>query len=131
MKIAKFAKGIVSRDGQLVRFEAHAHDGKIEHMEIPVKNIGDTIAFLAGLAQFAARKKTPQQLAADHAQGQHQGPLIEALRIGLAQGRTPHEKVLAFQIGDFSLGFAVEASQLGPLLQALAQIAPKEPPRKH
>ncbi len=92
---------------------------------MPTKNIGDFIAFLAGLSQFAGRRKDPVQVRSELEAGEYQGALMDPTHVGFAQGRTQQEKILAFHMGAFSLGFSLDANALAPLRAAIDQILPR------
>ena len=130
-QVTKLGKGITTKDGALIRFEAHTTSGGVIGLEMPTKNIGDFIAFLAGLSQFAGRRKEPSQVRSELEAGEYQGPLMDPIRIGVAQGRTRQEKVLAFHMGAFSLGFSLDANALAPLRAEIDQILPKGPTPAH
>lgn len=130
-QVAKLDKGITTEDGALIRFEAHIISGEVIGLEMPTKNIGDFIAFLAGLSQFAGRRKKPTQVRSELEAGEYQGALMDPIYVGFAQGRTQQEKVLAFHMGAFSLGFSLDANALAPLRAAIDQILPKGPTPYH
>ena len=130
-QVTKLDKGITTRDGAFIRFEAHTMSGEIIGLEMPTKNIGDFIAFLAGLSQFVARRKEPSQVRAELEAGEYQGALMDPIHVGFAQGRTEQEKILAFHMGAFSLGFSLDANALAPLRAAIDQILPKGPTPYH
>ncbi len=130
-QVTKLDKGITTKDGALIRFEAHIISGEVIGLEMPTKNIGDFIAFLAGLSQFAGRRKEPSQVQAELEAGEYQGALMDPIRVGFAQGRTQQEKVLAFHMGAFSLGFSLDANALAPLRAAIDQILPTGPTPAH
>ena len=78
------------------------------------------------LAQYAARKAGTD---AEPMEESFEGPLIEANHLGLAQGRTPEEIVLALQVGSFALGVAIPNEKL-EFLRALflhSNAPPKAP----
>ncbi len=124
-------KGITTKDGTLIRFEVHARSGEVIGLEIPTKNIGDFIAFLVGLSQFVGRRKEPSQVRSDLEAGEYQGALMDPLHVGVAQGRTQQEKILAFHMGAFSLGFSLDANALAPLRAAIDEILPTGPTPAH
>ena len=130
-QVAKLDKGITTKDGDLIRFEAHTISGEVIGLEMPTKNIGDFITFLAGLSQFAGRRKDPVQVRSELEAGEYQGALMDPIHVGFAQGRTQQEKVLAFHMGAFSLGFSLDANALAPLRAAIDQILPKGPTPFH
>ncbi len=130
-QVAKLDKGITTKDGELIRFEAHTESGKVIGLEMPTRNIGDFIAFLAGLSQFAGRRKDPTQVRSELESGVYQGALMDPVGVGFAQGRTQQEKILAFHMGAFSLGFSLDANALAPLRAAIDQILPKGPTLAH
>ena len=61
-QVMYWSNGITAEDGALIRFEARTTSGGVIGLEMPTKNIGDFIAFLAGLSQFAGRRKEPSQV---------------------------------------------------------------------
>lgn len=130
-QVTKLDKGITTKDGTLIRFEAHIMSGGVIGLEMPTKNIGDFIAFLAGLSQFVGRRKEPSQVRAELEAGKYQGALMDPIHVGFAQGRTEQEKILAFHMGAFSLGFSLDANALAPLRAAIDQILPKGPTPVH
>ncbi len=130
-QVTKLDKGITTRDGSLIRFEAHTMSGEIIGLEMPTKNIGDFISFLVGLSQFVGRRKEPSQVRTEIEAGDYQGTLMDPIHVGFAQGRTEQEKVLAFHMGAFSLGFSLDANALAPLRAAIDQILPKGPTPAH
>ncbi len=130
-QVTKLDKGITTRDGNLIRFEAHTKSGNVIGLEMPTTNIGDFISFLAGLSQFAGRRKEPSQMWTGLEAGEYQGTLMDPIRVGFAQGRTQQEKVLAFDLGTFSLGFSLDANALAPLRAAIDRILPKGPTPAH
>lgn len=130
-QVTKLDKGITTKDGALIRFEAHTMSGEIIGLEMPTKNIGDFIAFLVGFSQFAGRRKEPSQVRAELEAGEYQGALMDPIHVGFAQGRTEQEKILAFHMGAFSLGFSLDANALAPLRAAIDQILPKGPTPAH
>lgn len=129
--IVKLDKGITTRDGAFIRFQAHTKSGEVIGLEMPTKNIGGLISFLVGLSQFAGRRREPTQVRSELEAGEHQGPLMDPIRVGFAQGRTPQEKVLAFHMGAFSLGFSLDANALPTLREAIDQILPTGPIPAH
>ena len=130
-QITKLNKGITTKDGARIRFEAHTMSGEIIGLEMPTKYIGDFIAFLAGLSQFVGRRKEPSQLRSELEAGEYQGALMDPIRVGFAHGRTQQEKILAFHMGAFSLRFSLDANAVAPLRAALDEILPKEPTPAH
>ena len=130
-QVAKLDKGITTKDGALIRFEAHTISGEVIGLEMPTKIIGDFIAFLAGLSQFAGRRKDSVQMRSELEAGEYQGALMDPIYVGFAQGRTQQEKILAFHMGAFSLGFSLDANALAPLRAAIDQILPKGPTPGH
>ena len=130
-QVTKLGKGITTKDGSLIRFEAHTRSGKVIGLEMPTKNIGDFIAFLAGLSQSAEQRKQSSQVWPELKVGEYQGTLMDPIHVGFAQGRTEQEKILAFHMGAFSLGFSLDANALAPLRAAIDQILPKGPTLAH
>ncbi len=130
-QVTKFGEGITTSDGALIRFEAHTMSSEVIGLEMPTKNIGEFIAFLAGLSQFAGRRKEPSQVRSELEAGKYQGALMDPIHVGFAQGRTQQEKILAFHMGTFSLGFSLDATALAPLRAAIDQILPKGPTPYH
>ncbi len=130
-KIAKLDKGIATKNGALIRFQAHTMSGEVIGLEIPTKNIGNIISFLVGLSQFAGQRREPSQVRTELEAGEYQGALMDPFQVGFAQGRTPQEKVLAFHMGAFSLGFSLDANALPTLREAIDQILPTGPIPAH
>ncbi len=130
-QVTELDKGITTKDGALIRFESHTKSGEVIGLEMPTKNLGDFIAFLAGLSQFTGRRKEPSQVRSELEAGEYQGALMDPIAVGFAQGRTQQEKVLAFDLGTFSLGFSLDANALSPLRAAIDQILPKGPTPAH
>ena len=130
-QVTKLAKGITTKDGALVRFEVHTMSGEVIGLEMPTSNIGNFMAFLAGLSQFVGQRKKPDQEWFGLEAGVYEGTLMDPVRVGFAQGRTEQEKILVFHMGAFSLGFSVETNALAPLRAAIDQILPKGPIPAH
>lgn len=130
-RVTKLDKGITTKDGAFIRFEAHTKSGEIIGLEMSTKNIGGFITFLAGLSQFAGRRKEPIQVRLEIQAGEYQGTLMDPIYVGFAQRRTEQEKVLAFHMGAFSLGFSLDANALASLRAAIDQILPKGPTLVH
>jgi len=116
--------GIQSTDGQLVRFDMRTQAGEVLNIEMPTTNIGDYVAFLCGLGQFAGRKTA----AITEQYDRYEGALIEASHISVAEGRTDDEVIFAFQVGVFAIGIALPKQGTGPLQQVVASLFP--PPKK-
>ncbi len=130
-KIVKLEKGITTKNGTVVRFQVHTMSGKVIGLEMPTKNIGDLISYLVGLSQFAGQRREPTQVRSELEAGEHQGPLMDPIQVGFAQGRTPQEKVLAFHMGALSLGFSLDANALPTQREAIDQILPTGPIPAH
>ena len=130
-QVMSWGSGTTTKIGALIRFEAHTTSGGVIGLEMPTKNIGDFIAFLAGLSQFAGRRKEPAQVRSELETGEYQGALMDPIYVGFAQGRTQQEKVLAFHMGAFSLGFSLDANALAPLRAAIDHNLPKGPTPAH
>ena len=130
-QVTKLVQGSTTKDGAHIRFEVHTMSGGIIRLEMPTKDIGDFIAFLAGLSQFAGRRKEPSQVQSELEAGEYQGTLMDPIRVGFAHGRTQQEKILAFHMGAFSLGFSLDANAVAPLRAAIDQILPKGPTLAH
>ena len=124
-------KGITTKDGALIRFEAHTKSGEVIGLEMPTRNIGGFIAFLAGLSQFVGPRRKLGEVRPEPEAGVDQDALMDPIRIRLAQGRTQQEKILAFHMGAFSLGFSMNTSALATLREALDEILPQEPIPPH
>lgn len=129
--VTNLDKGITTKNGSHIRFEAHTTSSKVIGLEIPTKNIGDVITFLTGLSQIAGRRQEPSQVRSELETEKYRGPLLDPIHVGLAQGRTQQEMVLAFHMGAFSLGFSLDANALAPLRAAIDQILPKGPTLTH
>jgi len=119
-QIVKMDNGRPSTNGKLVQFEMHTKAGEVLTIEMPTKNIGNFVAFLCGLAQFATRESAAITEQSDS----YEGALIEASHISLAQGRIDDEVIFAIQLGEFALGIALPKQGTGPLKQAVSQILP-------
>ena len=77
--------------------------------EMPTRDIVKFVAFLCTLAQYASQKSG---IRVQPMPESFEGPLIEADHIGLAQGRTEEEIVMALQVGAFALGVAIPNDKL-------------------
>ena len=76
---------------------------------MPTRDIVKFVAFLCTLAQYASHKS---DIRVQPMPESFEGPLIEADHIGLAQGRTEEEIVMALQVGSFALGVAIANDKL-------------------
>ena len=127
-KLKTLTQGVPSLDGSLVKFEAVTTDGESIVLEIPTKNIGDFIGFLAGLAQHAEKQRTEEQRGADLLTpggaplSGWEGNPIDTDAIGVSYGARPGEAVLVFHFGRFSLGFSVPPDQIPALRAAVAHM---------
>ena len=130
-RVTNLHKGITSKDGAFIRFEVHTKSGEVIGLEMSTKKIGGFITFLVGLSQFAGRRKEPIEVRLELQAGEYQGPLMDPIYVGFAQGRTEQEKILAFHMGTFSLGFSLDANALSPLRAAIDRILPKGPTLAH
>ena len=119
-QIVKLDNGRPSTDGQLVQFDMVTRAGDVLNIEMPTKNIGNFVAFLCGLAQFATRETAATAEQTDS----YEGALIEASHISLAPGRTDDEVILAVQLGQFAIGIALPKQGAGPLQPAVSGIFP-------
>jgi hypothetical protein len=108
-EIASVDNGSVRDDGQQVKFEIRTRTGETLPIEMPTRDIVKFVAFLCTLGQFAARKSGAEIAPLPES---FEGPLIETSHIGLAQGRTAQEIVMALQVGQFALGVAIPNDQL-------------------
>ncbi len=126
-QVEKLDRGITTEDGAFIHFEVHTKSGEVIGLEMSTKRIGGFIAFLAGLSQFAGRRKEPIQVRAELEAGEYQGALMNPTHVGFAQGRTQQEKILKFHMGTFSLGFSLDANAIAPLRAAIDQILPEKP----
>lgn len=108
-EIVSVNNGSVREDGNSVKFEIQGKDGEVLPFEMPTNDIVKFVAFLCTLAQYAALKSGAKEQPAPDS---FEGPLIEANHIGLAQGRTPEEIVMALQVGSFALGVAIPNDKL-------------------
>jgi hypothetical protein len=107
--IVSVNNGSVRDDGELVKFEIQTKTGESIPFEMPTNDIVKFVAFLCTLAQYAARKTGADKEPPPEG---FEGPLIEASHLGLAQGRTPEEIIMALQIGPFALGVALPTEKL-------------------
>ena len=112
-QIANFDNGLPSDDGKLVRFDIQSREGETFTLEMPTKHIGDLVAFLCGLAQYAGQQneEDPPEL--------FEGALIEAVALALGEGRSPQEAVIAASVGPFAIGIAVPTADLAMLRDEL------------
>jgi hypothetical protein len=108
-EIVSVNNGSVREDGDSVKFEIQSKTGDVIPFEMPTNDIVKFVAFLCTLAQYAAIKSGKKE---EPAPETFEGPLIEANHIGLAQGRTPEEIVMAVQVGTFALGIAIPNDKL-------------------
>jgi hypothetical protein len=108
-EIVSVNNGSVREDGDNVKFEIQSKTGEVIPFEMPTGDIVKFVAFLCTLAQYAAIKSGKKDLPAPET---FEGPLIEANHIGLAQGRTEQEIVMALQVGSFALGIALPNEKL-------------------
>jgi hypothetical protein len=107
--IVSVNNGSVRDDGELVKFEIQTKAGESISFEMPTRDIVKFVAFLCTLGQYAARKTGADKEPPPEG---FEGPLIEASHLGLAQGRTPEEIIMALQIGPFALGVALPTEKL-------------------
>jgi len=125
-EIVSVNNGSVRDDGNSVKFEVQTRGGETVPFEMPTRDIVKFVAFLCTLAQYAAHKAGTDTQPMPES---FEGPLIEANHLGLAQGRTPEEIVLALQVGSFALGVAIPNEKL-EFLRALflhSNASPKSP----
>jgi len=108
-EIVSVNNGSVRDDGNSVKFEIQTQTGETLPFEMPTRDIVKFVAFLCTLAQYASRKSG---ISAQPMPENFEGPLIEADHIGLAQGRTEEEIVMALQVGSFALGVAIPNDKL-------------------
>jgi hypothetical protein len=107
--IVSVNNGSVRDDGELVKFEIQTGAGESIPLEMPTRDIVKFVAFLCTLGQYAARKTGADKEPPPEG---FEGPLIEASHLGLAQGRTPEEIIMALQIGPFAMGVALPTEKL-------------------
>jgi hypothetical protein len=107
--IASVNNGSVRDDGGQVKFEIATAAGETIPFEMPTGDIVKFVAFLCTLGQYAARKTGADKNPPPEG---FEGPLIEASHLGLAQGRTPEEIIMALQVGPFALGIALPTDKL-------------------
>jgi hypothetical protein len=108
-EILSVDNGSVREDGQSVKFEIQTTNGETLPFEMPARDIVKFVAFLCTLGQFAATKSGADVSPLPES---FEGPLIETSHVGLAQGRTPEEIVMALQVGQFALGVAIPNDKL-------------------
>jgi hypothetical protein len=107
--IVSVNNGSVRDDGEQVQFEIATKAGETIPLEMPTRDIVKFVAFLCTLGQYAARKTGADKEPPPEG---FEGPLIEASHLGLAQGRTPEEIIMAVQVGPFALGVALPTEKL-------------------
>jgi hypothetical protein len=107
--IVSVNNGSVRDDGGQVKFEIATAAGEIIPFEMPTSDIVKFVAFLCTLGQYAAHKTGADKEPPPEG---FEGPLIEASHLGLAQGRTPEEIIMAVQVGPFALGIALPTEKL-------------------
>jgi hypothetical protein len=107
--IVSVNNGSVRDDGGQVKFEIATAAGETIAFEMPTGDIVKFVAFLCTLGQYAARKTGTDKEPPPEG---FEGPLIEASHLGLAQGRTPEEIIMALQVGPFALGVALPTDKL-------------------
>jgi hypothetical protein len=125
-EIVSVNNGSVREDGNCVKFEIQSKAGEVIPFEMPTGDIVKFVAFLCTLAQYGVLKSGAKEQPAPDS---FEGPLIEANHIGLAQGRTAEEIVMAVQVGSFALGIAIPNEKL-EFLRALflhSNASPKAP----
>ena len=108
-EIVSVNNGSVRDDGNSVKFEIQTEAGETLPFEMPTRDIVKFVAFLCTLAQYASQKSGVRVQPMPES---FEGPLIEADHIGLAQGRTEEEIVMALQVGAFALGVAIPNDKL-------------------
>lgn len=108
-EIVSVDNGSVRDDGQQVKFDVRTRGGETLSFEMPTRDIVKFVAFLCTLGQFAAQKAGAD---VEPLPESFEGPLIETSHLGLAQGRTPQEIIMALQVGQFALGVAIPNEKL-------------------
>jgi hypothetical protein len=120
-QVKQVTNGVARKDGKTVRFDVVTTDNETVTLEIASSEIGRFIAFLVGLAEHAAKNRSPSERPPS-APTQWEGSPIPVEHISLAPGKTAQEKVLVFYLGETSIGFALPILTYSALLELVQQI---------
>lgn len=118
-RIRRVENSAASEDGQKITFDIVTADGKSHSFWLDAEELERFVPYIIGLSQYAAAASGKFN-APSNSETKRAHP-IEAAGVGIAQGRTPDEGVLAIHLGTFSLSFALHTNALQSLHNLLGQ----------
>lgn len=122
-QLARLADPVVSTDGASLWVRAETTTGESLDLAIPFSELGDTVQFLVGCAEFVVQHSNQADEPVPLGLQKHDWAPIPTRGIGLGSGRSPDETILMVQLACCQLAFPIPSIDLVRLADDFARTA--------
>ena len=118
--IKQFRNGAAQADGQAVAFEIETHSGAVHALACGLHEVEHIVSWLVGLGLVAHGQSEAPKTAAQ--QGTVNANPIAVQRIATGRGDAPGQCVVGFDVGPFTLAFALPEQGAKVLRDSLSRM---------